>query len=101
MQLRIGNSIEFADMSWRKHDVTLDEYDLQKLLVEAGLDPDTEIPLQTVFEILEAEAQKLLMYMMIVRYPLVMKTPDNIQKLYEFKTKRDELLESLRTSQNG
>lgn len=96
MQVRVGTSFELADTSWRKSDVTLDEIDLQRLFVEAELAPDTVVSTQKAFQILEAEAQRLLLAQLISRFTIVMKTPENIAQLQAYKGLRDDLLNSLK-----
>lgn len=97
MQVRVGNSVEMADGSWRKQDITLDEDDLFRLLEEANCDVgQTNISSQEAFQILEAEAQRLLLAMMITRYSTMMRSSENIAQVEAYKTQRDSLLNALR-----
>lgn len=101
MEVRIGNSIELADTSWRRQDITLDETDLQRLLIDAGHNPDIFVPTDKAFRILELEAQRLLLYQMIVRYEIAMKTSENIALVQRYKKQRDDLLDSLKTENDA
>lgn len=96
MQVRVGNSVEMADGSWKKQDITLDEIDLQRLLVETGLSPETYVSSQRVFQILEAEAQRLLMALMIARYTTFMGSPENLAQMHAYRDQRNSLLALLK-----
>ncbi len=74
MQLRQGWSGEVAPGRWAKFDITLEEEDLFRLIANAfGEDFDTdrlldEIPVSQAYQILEIEAEILVLSKLVVRY---------------------------------
>lgn len=101
MEVHIGTSVEMADTSWRRQDITLDETDLKRLLIAAGLEPDAFVPTQIAFLILEAEAQRLLMAMMISRFSTMMNSDENKKQMLKYQHQRDAYLNSLKEKPNG
>lgn len=79
MQVRLGWSGEIESNLWRKTDVELDETDVYRLLVEAevfaaGSDESQDImdklPTKIAFQLLQAEAEILLMRKLVtLGYP--------------------------------
>lgn len=69
MQVRHGWSGEYAPNTWGKVDVYLDETDLLRILAEnnIGLRPE-QAPLVVTFKLLDAEAQRLLLAILVNRY---------------------------------
>lgn len=72
MQVRLGWSGEIEPNVWRKADVTMDDFDLDRLLTQAGLPSfDTgALSTKVCFQLLQAEAELLLMgKLMNLGYP--------------------------------
>ncbi len=70
MEIRQGWSGEIGPNQWAKFDVTLNEGDLVRLLRKAGLGhlKPVEIPIADAFQILEAEAEILVIAKLVTRY---------------------------------
>jgi hypothetical protein len=69
VKLRQGWSGEVGGGRWAKFDLSLDETDLRRLLVDAGIDVDpVELPLTLAFRLLEAEAETLVLAKLVSRY---------------------------------
>ena len=70
MEVRQGWSGEFSPNRWGKLDVILDEGDLRRVLIAAGLgdiDP-TAVPTTLAFQILDAESERLLLAKLISHF---------------------------------
>lgn len=70
MQVKQGWSGEVSPNQWAKVDVTLDEDDLRRILLTAGLeevDP-ANLPVYLVFQILDAEAERLVVAKLVTTH---------------------------------
>ncbi len=68
MQVRQGWSGEVEPNRWAKFDVELDENDLRRLFIEAGIDFVTDLTTAEAFQLLETEAERLVIVKLITRY---------------------------------
>ncbi len=96
MNVRLGWSGEVDPNIWRKVDVSVDETDLRRILIAAGL-PETDlytVPTSLVFILLENEAERLLLAQLTSRhgYPAEMART----RLAELATARTTALATLR-----
>lgn len=56
MKVTLGYSQEHRDGKWSKMDITLEEEDIRRLLVENGMEPDATIKASDAFKLLNSEA---------------------------------------------
>lgn len=79
MQVRNGWTGEVTPGRWSKVDVTADESDLRRVLIEAGLSLDLTASMTTaqVWTILDAEAERFVLLALVARegYPLAEAKP--------------------------
>lgn len=70
MHVRQGWSGEVKPNQWAKFDVELDEGDLQRLLLMAGIDTlsPAALPVSLAFQLLEVEAEFLVIAKLVARY---------------------------------
>lgn len=70
MKVRLGWSGEIARNRWAKTDITLDEYDLARMIYHAGIDVGELqlVPPGLLYRLLDVEAERLLMTKLVTRY---------------------------------
>lgn len=94
MKVRQGWSGEIEPNRWGKFDIELEEEDLRRTLTDAGLPADIPVPLTTAFQLLEIEAERLVLAKLITRYNYPTETGRN--RMAELVQARTKLLDKLR-----
>lgn len=61
MKVDCGYSQEHSDGKWSKHGVIVEEEDLKRMLVEAGLEPGIHMAPHLVWQLLTFEGESLLL----------------------------------------
>ncbi len=95
MKVRQGWSGEVEPNRWAKFDIEVDEIDLIRILVEAGIPVEVgvDLPTATVFQILENEAERLVLVKLITRYNYPQ--AEGAAKVQKLAATRHQLLEAV------
>jgi hypothetical protein len=92
MHVSVSQSVELANGQWVRTDLQLDEVDLKRLLIEAGKAIEPVLTVGRAFTILEAEARRLLLATMVVRFQVALQTPENLAQIKAYQDQRDVAL---------
>lgn len=96
MKVCVSQSVELANGQWVKSEITIEEIDLGRILAEVDLDPKMHIPSMLVFQLLEAEAQTMLLAQMMIRFELAMRSQENLAELNKYKAAKASTLEKIK-----
>jgi len=96
VQVRQGWSGEVSPNRWGKLDVTLDEGDLQRILIAAGLGEinPADVPIVLAFQILDAESERLLLAKLISRFGY--ESEEHRQRLGDLSVARFSVLDRIK-----
>lgn len=94
MKVRQGWSGEIEPNRWGKFDLELEEEDLRRLLADAHLPADTPVPLALAFQLLENEAEFLVLAKLVTRYGYPNET--GRERMAQLTTAKGKLLDKLR-----
>ena len=92
----MSQSVELANGQWVKSEITIEEVDLGRILTDAGLAPDLHIPSMLVFQLLEAEAQTMLLAQMMIRFETAMRSQENLAELNKYKSAKESTLAKIK-----
>lgn len=98
MRVRAGWSGEMANGSWRKADVDCDETDLLRLAQECGFAAPALTNAQA-YQLLEAEANRLLVSQLITRFGATFQTPEYLAEFASYNAARDSVVTIIRATQ--
>lgn len=93
MKVRHGWSGEVKPNVWGKASVELEEDDLRRLLVQAGLPGDHPVSVANAYQLLEVEAERLLTAKLISRYGY-----DGAEQLAALGAQREALFTKLKAA---
>jgi hypothetical protein len=93
MRVRQGWSGETSPNVWQKISVELEEEDLRRLVVDAGIDP-AALPTEAAFQLLEIEAERLVIAKLVGRFGMTV--ADGAQRVAALGQQRTQLLDMLR-----
>ena len=94
MFVRQGWTGEVRPGTWHKYDVSVDESDLVRLLIDNGLPGDTYVPFNTAYTLLEGQAERLMLIKLVTRqdYP----RDEAVTKINTLNETKTTLLDTLR-----
>lgn len=96
MKVRSGWSGEVGPNQWSKFDVELDEVDLRRLLLENDVDPDQTLSVTQVFQLLEAQAEYLILAKLVTRYPRSQDKAEAVEQMSALSASKRNVMAHLR-----